>query len=156
VLPLPTFTIFYAIEKAIKTYRKFAQKQLGFVANDITLDQALLLLLIHDRPGLSQVRLAEILFKEDASMTRMINSMVRNGYLCRRVHATDKRRSQLSLSAKGLNILEVLRPVIAQNRETALAGISPGLLDHMRTGLRLLTENCEIAAAQPCTAHHKS
>jgi len=76
----PTHTIFYSIEKAIKSYRKLAQKRISEVVPDITLDQALLLLLIEDQPKLSQVKLAGLLFKDYASMTRMIVLLIQNGF----------------------------------------------------------------------------
>jgi DNA-binding MarR family transcriptional regulator len=140
---LPTETIFYSIERAIKSYRKLAQKRISEVAPDITLDQTLLLLLIDDQPKLSQVRLAELLFKDYASMTRMIVLLVNNGFLQRKRHPTDGRRSRLTITSKGKNILNSLRQVIARNRETAIAGLTPEQLNKLKTSLLTISGNCE-------------
>lgn len=141
----PTHTLFYTIEKAIKTYRKFAQKQLSEVASDITLDQALLLLLIADHPNLSQAEMSGFLFKEDASMTRMLALLITNGYLRKMGHPSDGRRSRITITQKGERTLDSIRRVVARNRSLALEGISEEAQTHLKTSLRQLTANCEEA-----------
>ena len=140
---LPTNTLYYSIEKAIKTYRKFAQKRLSEVVGDITLDQALLLLLINEQPKLSQVSMAELLFKDHASLTRMINLLVKNGYLLKDGHPTDGRRTQLSCTDKATIALKRLRPVIAENRKIGLTGISREQSNLLKSALETITMNCE-------------
>ncbi len=139
----PTNTVFYSIEKAIKSYRKLAQKRISEVAPDITLDQALLLLLIEDQPKLSQVRLAGLLFKDYASMTRMIVLLIQNGFLQRNPHPTDGRRSRLIITVKGTIILDDLRKVISRNRETAISGLTTEQLENLKAGLLIISQNCE-------------
>jgi DNA-binding MarR family transcriptional regulator len=139
----PTDTIYYSIEKAIKTYRKFAQKRLSEVVPDITLDQALLLLLISEQPRLSQVAMAELLFKDYASLTRMIALLIRNGYLNRENHPTDGRRNRLRTTEKARVSLKRLRPVIADNRRTGLTGITDKEKEILRKALEIIAANCE-------------
>ena len=79
----PTQTIFYTIENAIKQYRKISQKRIQEVVNDITIDQALVLTIIEGNPEFTQIDIAELLFKDYASMTRMINLLVKNRHLSR-------------------------------------------------------------------------
>lgn len=141
----PTNTVFYSIERAIKSYRKLAQKRISEVDPDITLDQTLLLLLIEDQPKLSQVRLAGLLFKDYASMTRMIVLLIQNGFLQRNPHPTDGRRSRLIITAKGKKILVELRQVISWNRETALSGLTTDQLEDLKSGLLVISQNCETA-----------
>jgi DNA-binding MarR family transcriptional regulator len=138
----PTNTIYYSIEKAIKTYRKFAQKQLSKVVPDITLDQALLLLLISEQPNLSQVDMADLLFKDHASLTRMINLLKKNGYLYKERHPTDGRRSFLRPTEKARISLGRLRPVIAVNRNIGLSGITGEQKEILQKTLETITENC--------------
>lgn len=143
----PTDTVFYSIEKAIKSYRKLAQKRISEVAPDITLDQALLLLLIEDQPKLSQVKLAGLLFKDYASMTRMIVLLIQNGFLQRNPHPTDGRRSRLTITTKGRKILDRLRDVIAGNRVTAISGLTTQQLEALKEGLQIISQNCEAATS---------
>lgn len=141
----PTHTLFYSIEKSIRSYRKLAQKRISEVVPDITLDQTLLLLLIEDQPKLSQVRLAGLLFKDYASMTRMIVLLIQNGFLQRNPHPTDGRRSRLIITAKGRKILDQLRQVISWNRETAVSGLTTDQLEDLKSGLLAISQNCETA-----------
>ena len=71
----PSQTIFHIIEKAIKDYRKFAQKNISEFSPSITVDQLLVLQFLNSDPLLTQKEISELTFKDKASMTRMINSM---------------------------------------------------------------------------------
>ncbi len=142
-IDFPTRTIFYTIENAIKQYRKMSQKHISEVVGDITIDQALVLILLQQNPDYSQVEIAEILFKDYASITRMIQLMVRNGYLKRSIHKEDKRRSALQITKKGLAEIELLIPVISDNRSKALQDISPEEIIILNTILQKLINNCK-------------
>lgn len=120
----PTKTIFYSIENAIKQYRKISQKRIKEVINDITIDQALVLIIVDKNPDYTQIEIAEILFKDFASMTRMINLLVKNGYVFRKKSIKDKRRSELKLTIKGDKTILLLKPIIVENRKLALKNIS--------------------------------
>lgn len=142
-IDFPTRTIFYTIEKAIKQYRKMSQKHISEIVGDITIDQALVLILLQKDPQYSQVEIAEILFKDYASITRMIQSMVRNGYLMRRVHRTDKRRSSLHITEKARKRMAMLMPVIRANRSKALQDISAEEITLLNSILQKMINNCE-------------
>lgn len=141
-LKAPTDVVIYSIEKAIKSYRKFAQKNIRKVENNITIDQALLLILLQNRPNLTQVEMAEILFKDYASITRMIEIMVKNDYLTRNENQEDRRRKELIISEKGKEILQKLFPVIEANRNTALRGLSDPEIAQLDSILKKIIKNC--------------
>lgn len=123
-MTMPLKTVFYSIERAIKEYRKFSQRNLIKKEPEITVDQALILNLLHDQPDLSQKEIASLLFKDNAAMTRMIEGMVKKGMLDKSAHPEDKRRSSITLTVKGKQTLKNIIPVILSNRNTALQGIS--------------------------------
>lgn len=141
-IDLPTRTIFYTIENAIKQYRRMSQKNISEIVGDITIDQALVLILLQQDPRYSQSEIAEILFKDYASITRMIQLMVRNGYLKRKVHKEDKRRSSLKITVKGEDQIDLLMPVIRANRAQALQSISKEEIDQLHSILHKLITNC--------------
>lgn len=138
----PTQTIFYTIENAIKQYRKISQKRIQEVVKDITIDQALVLMIIDGNPEFTQVEIAELLFKDYASMTRMINLLVKNGHLNRVTSAKDKRRSQLSLTEKGAQTIEMLKPIIILNRASALKKVSQKEQQELEETLNKIIANC--------------
>ena len=141
----PQETIFYAIEKAIKTYRQFAQRNINAKNIDITVDQLLVLRAIDDFPGISQTSISKMVFKDFASITRMIELMVRRGYLERTYHQQDRRRHALNVTKLGKSVLRRLNKIVAKNREVALSGLSQEVQDELRTHLEKISMNCTAA-----------
>ena len=144
-LKAPTDIVIYSIEKAIKSYRKFAQANIRRVENNVTIDQALLLILLKNRPELSQVEVAEMLFKDYASITRMVELMVQKDYLIRVENSKDRRRKELIPSKLGEDIMEKLFPIIERNREIALYGLSNSEIQQLDYILKKIVKNCRTS-----------
>lgn len=115
---------FYHLEKAIKSYRQFAQSQLRNNSFHITVDQWLLLKTLYDEPSLNQIAIADRVFKDKASITRMIQALEESGYISRVAHATDKRQIQLSITPAGHELIQHITPIVLSYRKAALNGIS--------------------------------
>lgn len=135
--------IFYTIDKAIKSYRQYAQKQLKKAGLTVTIDQWLILKNIQSYPQINQQELSQRVFKDTASVTRIIDLLVKSGLLHRDVHNEDRRRKSLSLTAKGLDIMEQVKPIVMRNRATALDGINPKELEELRRHLQLIINNTD-------------
>src|ERR1700704_4083814 len=116
--------LFYSLEKSIKTYRQFAQRQLVENGFNITIDQWLVLKALSDGPGQTQHQIAETVFKDYASVTRIIELLVEKQYLIRTMHANDRRRFNLTLTENAVKLLETMQPVIEKNRSIALKSIN--------------------------------
>jgi len=138
----PTSTIFYTIENAIKTYRKYVQKKLSAVADGITVDQMMILATLDENLGMAQNEIADLVFKDHASVTRIIELLVKNDYLTRSINEADRRKFNLHISAKGHATLKLLKPVIYQNRKDALRGVSETEVNQLFTILNKIIHNC--------------
>ncbi|WP_130735388.1 MarR family winged helix-turn-helix transcriptional regulator [Flavobacterium sp. J27] len=138
----PTKTVLYTIEKTIKEYRKFAQINISKKVSNITIDQALVLLLINENPDSNQKELAHLIFKDYASMTRIIELLVKRGYLERTTNVTDRRRHNLILTKKGKHTIEVITPIIESNRKEALAGLLEKQIAELHNTLHMIINNC--------------
>ncbi|MEM8908717.1 MAG: MarR family transcriptional regulator [Bacteroidota bacterium] len=136
-------TVFYTIEKTIKSYRQFAQKNIKHDELDITIDQWLVLKTLADEPGISQKEMAKAVFKDNASIARMIELLVKKKYLIRSFHREDRRRYQLKMTALGKTTYEQLIPIVHANRTTALAGISNEEVALLSSLLQRITDNCQ-------------
>ncbi|TDI69237.1 MAG: MarR family transcriptional regulator [Bacteroidetes bacterium] len=139
---LPSETIFHTIESTIKEYRKFAQKNISDKITDMTIDQGLVLLFLNEYPELTQKEIAELVFKDNASMTRMINTMVKKKYLKRSMNNEDRRRYKIEITVKGRQVLETLPPIIQKNRKTSLIGITKNELKQLEIILNKIRSNC--------------
>ena len=113
----PTGTVLYTIEQTIKEYRKICQKNIQKVVGDITVDQCLVLIILNDNAGIPQIEIAKLIFKDNASITRIIELMVQKDYLTREVDSSDKRKSKLLLTEKGQKTIVLLTPIFKLNRK---------------------------------------
>lgn len=136
----PSFTIFYSIEEAIKAYRKLSLRKIETVIPDITVDQALVLQLINEQK-LTQTEIADLIFKDYASMSRIIALMIKKDFLLKETDKNDGRVSILKITKKGESALKQLVPIINQNRKTALEGLTSEELENLKKMLNKITQN---------------
>ena len=137
-------TVFYALDKAIKSYRQFAQRNIKNNHLDITIDQWLVLKTIKDSPALTQKEIAVKVFKDYASITRIIELLVDRKFLTRSFHSDDRRRYKLELTSTGKKIHEKLVPVIYSNRKRALEGLADKEIELFQHLLEKVITNCTI------------
>lgn len=133
--------IFYSIEKSIKAYRQFAQKNISKAGIEITIDQWLVLKTIEEDNSISQKDIASKTFKDVASITRIIELLVQKGYLSRNLKSQDRRRFDLTLTAEGNNILEKMQPYIQINRTQALKNITEEEIINLQSTLLKIISN---------------
>ena len=135
--------IFYALDKCIKTYRQFAQRRFIEAGLDITIDQWLVLNAISEKPDLSQLEIADRVFKDASSVTRIIDLLIKKEYLQRETHEWDRRRFSLGLTKEGQAVMKKIAKVVEQNRAQALKEISEDQLLQMQQTLSLIIDNCK-------------
>jgi MarR family transcriptional regulator for hemolysin len=134
---------FYSLEKAIKSYRQFAQRNMLKQGFDLTIDQWLVLKAIIDNPDWTQNEVAEAAFKDFASVTRIIDLLVKKGYLTREIHSADRRRFKLEATSKTSENLKAMEPITRSNRAVALEGLSKEELEQVQQSLLRIIENCK-------------
>lgn len=134
--------IFYQIEKAIKTYRMYAQKQIKANGLKITIDQWLVLKSLKENPSFTQAELAEKVFKDSASITRILDLLVQSGYVEREINHDDRRKFKLNVTVKGESVLDDTYAIVLQNRKKALENINENDIQIMSETLRKISKNC--------------
>lgn len=135
--------IFYQIEQAIKTYRMYAQKKIKENGLKITIDQWLVLKSLKENPLLSQAELAEKVFKDSASITRIFDLLVSSGYVVREINPNDRRKFNLNITPLGNQILDNTYKIVLENRKKGLEGISLKNIKTLNETLKKITENCK-------------
>ncbi|KMQ60119.1 hypothetical protein ACM46_17925 [Chryseobacterium angstadtii] len=134
--------IFYNIDKAIRSYRNFAQRQLKAHGFTITIDQWLIIKAILENPGITQNEIGDLVFKDNASVTRIIDLMVKSEYVIRKVHSEDRRKTNLEVTESGKKIIKDVQKIVEGNRKTALKNITKEELEIMNSALLKISENC--------------
>ena len=135
--------LFYYIEKAIKTYRQFAQRELKNAGLNITVDQWLTLNCLNENPDISQKELAETVFKDTASITRIIELLVKAKYLKRTIHKEVRRKSNLIITELGHETIQAASIVVNKYRNAALKGIGIAKEDHVKMVMKTIINNCQ-------------
>ena len=136
---------FYNLEKTTKIYRRYFQNQLKLNGFDITLDQWLTLKAVTEHPSIPQNEIADLVFKDKASVTRIIELLVQNEYLKRDFHATNRRLVQLTITEKGTQTIDDLDALVKQFRGNALADITLEDLNYVQGILKKIMDNCSTA-----------
>jgi MarR family transcriptional regulator for hemolysin len=135
--------IFYHLDKCIKSYRQYAQRRLNEAGLDITVDQWLVLNTLVEQPGISQQLIAEKVFKDAASVTRIIELLVKKKFIKRTAHAEDRRRFSFDLTASGKSLMKGAQKVVTGYRNVALKNIPESALQLTKQTLMAITANCE-------------
>jgi DNA-binding MarR family transcriptional regulator len=134
---------FYHLEKAIKTYRQYAQNRLNENGHKITIDQWLVLKVLKENPKVTQNVLAEMVFKDKASVTRIIEILVQAGHLKRALHESNRRRFKLTVTKKGEDAIKAIVSTVKQNRKKALSGIAEKDVRSTEKVLMKIITNCQ-------------
>lgn len=140
--------LFYSLDKAIRSYRRMAQATLDRAGLDITIDQWLVLQVLLEHDDLTQHEIAERVFKDQASVARILALLTRRGLLSAVPLPHDGRRTQLRVTAAGQRILDAVQPIVLQNRAHALAGISSEEQKVLQHLLERIARNCTPLADQ--------
>ena len=135
--------LFYSLEAAIKAYRRFAQGRLSAAGIDITIDQWLVLKTIHESADVTLQHVGAAVFKDFASVTRIVQLLERKGLLLRTPHPNDGRRSELVLTSAGESLIRTVEPIAQANRRQALEGIDAEQVAQLRAVLKRIVENCD-------------
>jgi MarR family transcriptional regulator for hemolysin len=133
--------IFYSLDKAIRQYRKMAQANIDRAGIAITIDQWLVLQVIQENDDLTQTDIAERVFKDQASVARMISLLLTRGLLTSEPLPNDG-RSRMRVTSSGLQTLQAVEPVVLNNRSVALQGLSEQDLTVLKQLLERISSNC--------------
>jgi DNA-binding MarR family transcriptional regulator len=138
--------LFYSLDKAIRRYRRLAQANLDQAGLAITVDQWLVLRVLLEPDDLTQQEIAERVFKDQASVARILALLTRRGLLSAMPLPHDGRRTQLRVTEEGQRLLDAVQPLVLKNRAVALAGISGEQQQVLQDLLERIARNCTPGA----------
>lgn len=135
-------TFLYTIDKCFRSYHQFAQKNVRQAGYDITIDQWLILQNIAEHPNITQNDISKLVFKDNASITRIIQLLVNAGYVIRNNHPDDRRRVVLTLTKNGEKITSDVEKIAIKNRAIALQNVDQKIMIEMKEVLQKIIKNC--------------
>ena len=135
--------IFYNIDHSIRLYRMYAQKKLREHGFKITIDQWLVIKSILENPTITQHELSALVFKDNASVTRIIDLFIKAEYLEKEINPVDRRKFILHVTKKGEKIIKDVQEIVLQNRSVSLKGIDTKELEIADKVLQQIIQNCK-------------
>ena len=126
--------------KRVKQYAQRRFKELGF---NITVDQWIVLKHLHEQEDMKQNALAELVFKDNPTLTRIIDLLCKKGLTVRKIHPTDRRSFVVSLTRTGIRKIEQLSPKVKDIRFKAWTGLSVRDFEQFKKILNTIYQNLE-------------
>lgn len=108
---------------------------------DVTSEEWAVLLLLWSKGAQTPGAIADATFRDRTTVTRLIDGMVRKGFVERGLDPQDRRRSRLETSALGKALEKKLVPIARKLIDEAMAGIDPQDIQTTVRSLKLMTEN---------------
>ena len=143
-------TIGFLLHDAARLMRRDFERRTRAVG--LTRAQWQTLFHLHRNEGCNQVTLADLLEVEPITLARVIDRLEASGLVERRADPDDRRARLLFLGERAHPLLEELKALGAQTRETALAGLSEDernqlwtLLSRMRANLSDRDATADVA-----------
>ena len=104
--------LYLSLGKSTKLLRERLNALLESADSNISFDQWLIIDLIGMQAGINQKTIVKVLYKEPASVSRMVNKLISKKLIVRSINPLDKKAYQLFLSNKGKTLFEKIKPEI--------------------------------------------
>lgn len=130
----------FVLADVYRLLRQCFQKQL--VGSSLTMAQARALVAVYRRQGLRQVELAELMDIQPITLTRLIDQLVNEGVVERRLDPTDRRAYRLYLTSAAAphlaaieQVADIVQPIACQGLDENESAILLAALRKMRDNL---------------------
>lgn len=133
----------FLLDRTARRVKQYAQQKFKLGEFDITVDQWLVMKNLSENKLLSQAELAQLVFKDQPTLTRIIDILSKKGYVDRVPHPMDRRSFQLILTDQGLAKVDELKPQIATIREKAWENLNKSDFEEFKRILNTIYNNLE-------------
>jgi len=132
----------FLLEKTAKLMKlSFSRLLLLHPEIDITVDQWIVVQLLKKHQTLNQQQIAELSFKDAPTVTRILDLLVTKGYVTRIVDAFDRRKFSIELTQSGVDIYEIILPLVNEFRAESYHNVSNEELKILESVLNKIFDN---------------
>ena len=133
----------FLLDRTARRVKQYAQQKFKAQQFNITVDQWLVIKLLYENDGMKQNELAGLLFKDNPTLTRIIDMLCDKELTIRKPQPDDRRSFQVELTKKGQKKVEQMKPRIAKIRLKAWDGLSKADFAHFKRVLNTIYKNLE-------------
>lgn len=131
----------YLIEGLSRDMRRYSAGVLRKHKVNLTLEQSAVLMILMQNGALYQSELANIMSKDNPTLTRILDLLEKKTYLTREVSSTDRRKFKILLTVEGKTKLTQILPIIKQIRQTLFKGFSAKHMTQLKEIKTLIESN---------------
>ena len=133
----------FLLDRTARRVKQYAQQRFKEMEFNVTVDQWLVLKHLYEHQCTKQNELAELLNKDNPTLTRIIDLLCEKGMTVRNVHPADRRSFHVTLTRQGKKKVEEMRPKITKIRLKAWEGLSTRDFEHFQKVLNAIYKNLE-------------
>lgn len=124
--------------------KQYAQVQFNLGKYGVTVDQWAVLKNLNHTSNISQKELAKLCGKDQPTLTRILDLLVKKGFVERTVHQNDRRSFIVQLSEEGRNKVSELEPNVREIRMKAWENLDENDFDDLQRILNTIYNNLEL------------
>jgi DNA-binding MarR family transcriptional regulator len=133
----------FLLDRTARRVKQYAQQKFNELNFNITVDQWLVLKHLYEQKAMKQNELAELLFKDNPTLTRIIDLLCEKNLTTRKVHPDDRRSFLVELTREGRKKVEQMKPKIKDVREKAWEGLTDRDFAQFKRILNTIYKNLE-------------
>ena len=131
------------LDRTARRVKQYAQQKFNELNFNITVDQWLVLKQVYEYDKIKQNELAELLFKDNPTLTRIIDLLCEKALMVRKLHPEDRRSFNVELTREGKKKVEQMMPKIREIRLQAWKGLTEKDFNHFKKTLNTIYQNLE-------------
>ena len=134
----------FLLDRTARRVKQYAQTSFSEQAFDITIDQWSILKVLYNEDPMTHKELAEKTGKDQPTLTRMVDIIMKKELVERVQHPDDRRCLLIRLTPIGINKVQELSPDIAKIRMKAWENLSEEDFRHFTRILNTIYDNLTI------------
>jgi DNA-binding MarR family transcriptional regulator len=133
----------FLIEVTSKKIKKTLQREFTSQGLDLTVDQWVVLDYLRKHDGISQNILAEKIFKDAPTLTRIVDLLAKKELIQRNSDDQDRRKFKLFLKEAGHEMIKKALPIVLETRTNGWEGLSTADYEELVRILTIVNRNFE-------------
>lgn len=131
----------FILDRTARKVKQYAQSAFTVHKFDLTVDQWSVLRTIFENPDLSNKEMAELCGKDQPTLTRIIDLLIKKEFAERINHASDRRSLRLQITEKGKDKIQEIAPKVAEFRMQAWQNLNEEDFAHFTRILNTINDN---------------
>jgi len=133
----------YLLHHLMYGFRQGLARRCAEQGHKVTHEEIMVLMLLRQDDGLTQTQIAEVLAKDKAVITRLLNGLVKKDYVERLPDKSDRRLVRAFLTKEGTGLAQHLFPMVLDYVVEALNGVDQKEFDSTFRVLRQILGNLQ-------------